>query len=192
MSGKVKTRDKLLDAGYEEIYRHGYQGASVDAILLASQVTKGSMYHHFPSKKDLALSVIDERIGPKILSLFQLESENEPFSNKMFTIIDFIGTVPYLLNFGCPLSKLITEMAPLDSDFKEHLSTIHEKVHKKMCDMIELAVENQELHITNASSFATFIIATIWGNISLGEGIITQQSYQNSLAHLKSYLLSLS
>jgi TetR/AcrR family transcriptional regulator, transcriptional repressor for nem operon len=192
MSEKIKTRDKLLNAGYEEIYKHGYQGASVDAILLASAVTKGSMYHHFPSKKDLALAVIDERIGPKILSLFNLESENEPFTNKMFAIIDFIGTVPYLLNYGCPLSKLITEMSPLDEDFKVRLTAIHEKVHKKVSDMIELAVENRELNITNASSFATFIIATVWGNISLGEDIITPQSYQNSLAHLKSYLLSLS
>ncbi|HIC44506.1 MAG TPA: TetR/AcrR family transcriptional regulator [Sulfurimonas sp.] len=43
---KPKTRDKLLNAGLEEIYKHGFQGVSIDIILKFSNVTKGSMYHH--------------------------------------------------------------------------------------------------------------------------------------------------
>lgn len=33
-------------------------------------------------------------------------------------------------------------------------------------------------------------IASIWGNISLGKGIVSQESYQNATLHLKNYLLS--
>ena len=34
-----RTRDRLLQAGYREIYRSGFQSASIDAILAATNVT---------------------------------------------------------------------------------------------------------------------------------------------------------
>jgi len=48
---KIKTRDKLLDAGYIEIYKHGYQGYLVlrvyaSSISLSSKIiiNKSTLY----------------------------------------------------------------------------------------------------------------------------------------------------
>jgi len=188
---KLKTRDKLLDAGYEEIYKHGFQGASIDVILSACSVTKGSMYHHFKSKKELALAVIDERLSPKMLYMMHNVDEHSHVLEQIFSIINFIGSVDYLLVSGCPLSKLIAEMSPLDKDFEEHLSPVHEAVHDRLKQMLEKGMEVEEIIPIDSHSLATFIIASIWGNISLGKGVVTQASYQKSVSHLKNYLNSL-
>jgi len=188
---KIKTRDKLLDAGYIEIYKHGYQGASIDAILTASSVPKGSLYHYFKSKKALALAVIDERLSPKMLWMMDNVDKNAAVLEQIFSLIDFIGSVDYLLTSGCPLSKLIAEMSPLDQDFEAHLSPIHEGVHQRLEKMLQRAIEVNEIVLIDSSSLATFIIASIWGNISLGKGVVTQVSYQKSVSHLKNYLHSL-
>jgi len=188
---KVKTRDKLLDAGYAEIYKHGFQGASIDNILQACAVPKGSMYHHFKSKKELALAVIDERLSPKMKMMLSAVNEEDDFFEQVFCVIDFIGSVPYLLESGCPLSKLISEMMPLDKDFTTHLLPIHEHMHTRLKTMIIQAVEDKQICEVDSESLATFIIASVWGNISLGEGLVTQTSYQNAMSHLKRYLLSL-
>ena len=53
------TRQRILEASFAEIHRQGFQAASVANILTTTGLTKGALYHHFPSKKDLGLAVID-------------------------------------------------------------------------------------------------------------------------------------
>jgi len=188
---KVKTRDKLLDVAYKEIYKYGFQGASVDNILRDAKVTKGSMYHHFKSKKELALAVIDERLAPKMASMFTITETDLSLQKKLFSLIDFIGSIPYLLKSGCPLNKLINEMSPLDDDFKVHLSLIHHTLHYNLQKMIEEGIEKKQIQAHDSAHLATFIIATVWGNISLGEGVVTPESYQKAMQHLKFYINAL-
>ncbi|HTD14255.1 MAG TPA: helix-turn-helix domain-containing protein, partial [Chthoniobacterales bacterium] len=47
------TRQSLLQAAFREVYRYGFQSAGIDAILAATNVTKGALYHHFESKEAL-------------------------------------------------------------------------------------------------------------------------------------------
>lgn len=48
---KQTNRDNLLDVTFEEVYKYGYGGAATASILKKEGVPKGSMYHHFKSKK---------------------------------------------------------------------------------------------------------------------------------------------
>lgn len=66
------TRQKLIDATYEEVYSHGYQGAALADILSNAGVHKGSMYHFFPNKKEMALSAIKEKIAHRFGSIMEL------------------------------------------------------------------------------------------------------------------------
>src|SRR6188474_2797536 len=61
------TRDKLLKAAFEEIYRRGFQAASLDTILAKAGVTKGALYHHFPDKAALGYAVVDEVVKGLLL-----------------------------------------------------------------------------------------------------------------------------
>jgi AcrR family transcriptional regulator len=53
--------DRLLDAGREHFGRDGYSGTSLDAVVAAAGVTKGSLYHHFKGKSDLFEAVFEQR-----------------------------------------------------------------------------------------------------------------------------------
>ena len=61
------TRNKLLQAAFEEIYRRGFQAASLDTILIKAGVTKGALYHHFPDKAALGYAVVDEVVKGLLL-----------------------------------------------------------------------------------------------------------------------------
>ena len=54
------TRDKILMAGFQEMYQHGYQGMRIDQVLSATGLAKGALYHHFPNKVSLAYAIVDE------------------------------------------------------------------------------------------------------------------------------------
>jgi TetR/AcrR family transcriptional repressor of nem operon len=55
-----ETRQKLLDTAIELIWEQSYNSVSVDDICNQSGVKKGSFYHFFPSKSELAVAAYEE------------------------------------------------------------------------------------------------------------------------------------
>src|SRR5829696_7359310 len=53
-----EKRDALLDAAAKEFAAHGYETASLNRILLAAGLSKGSFYYYFDDKADLAAAVL--------------------------------------------------------------------------------------------------------------------------------------
>ena len=60
------TRNNLLSAARECFFRQGYENTHTDSILEQAGVSRGAMYHHFATKRDLFeavyVSVVDETI----------------------------------------------------------------------------------------------------------------------------------
>jgi TetR/AcrR family transcriptional repressor of nem operon len=52
-------REALLREGVNQFLDHGYHGTTVDGLLGATGVPKGSFYHHFGSKESFAAAVLD-------------------------------------------------------------------------------------------------------------------------------------
>ncbi|MBQ9052643.1 MAG: TetR/AcrR family transcriptional regulator [Rhodococcus sp.] len=50
----IATRDGIASAAAEHFNTVGYAGARIADIVATTGVSKGSMYHHFPSKESLA------------------------------------------------------------------------------------------------------------------------------------------
>lgn len=54
-----ETKERLLTAGLEMLLERGYADLGIQAVLAATSTPKGSFYHHFSSKEDFALQVVD-------------------------------------------------------------------------------------------------------------------------------------
>ncbi|HEX4040048.1 MAG TPA: TetR/AcrR family transcriptional regulator [Acidobacteriaceae bacterium] len=54
-----ESKTKLLDAALHVIREKGYQATRVEDICEAAALTKGSFFHHFKSKEDLAFAAAD-------------------------------------------------------------------------------------------------------------------------------------
>ncbi len=52
-------RAAILDAALEVFSRSGYNGASIDEIAQQAGISKALIYEHFPSKKDLHVSLLE-------------------------------------------------------------------------------------------------------------------------------------
>lgn len=50
------TREKLLNASVECLYRYGYWGTSTVLVTQLAEVSRGSLLHQFPTKADLMLA----------------------------------------------------------------------------------------------------------------------------------------
>jgi AcrR family transcriptional regulator len=53
------TRERILAAARLLFGEHGYEQTSIEAVLEASGVTRGALYHHFPSKAAVFDTVLE-------------------------------------------------------------------------------------------------------------------------------------
>jgi AcrR family transcriptional regulator len=66
------ARVALMDAATRVFAERGYDGASVDGIVKAAGLSKGTFYWHFAGKEDLFHAVIEERIDAPARSLMEV------------------------------------------------------------------------------------------------------------------------
>jgi AcrR family transcriptional regulator len=120
-----RTRERLLQAGFREVYRSGFQSASIDTILAATNVTKGALYYHFDSKDDLGYAIVEEIIAklPHDNWLRPLQRGRNPI-DALIGIVQATSVRPEDVKGGCPLVNLAQEMSALDEQFRKRLEII--------------------------------------------------------------------
>jgi len=55
----TRTKDKLLQAAFREFLMHTYKDVTLEHLVMELGLTKGAFYHHFSSKHDLFIQVVD-------------------------------------------------------------------------------------------------------------------------------------
>ena len=55
------TREALLESAAACFLESGFAATSLDAVAKRARVTKGAIYHHFASKRDLFLAVMERQ-----------------------------------------------------------------------------------------------------------------------------------
>lgn len=53
-----RKRDAILQAAIGEFRQHGFNGTSMDRVAAAAEVSKRTVYNHFPSKEDLFEAIL--------------------------------------------------------------------------------------------------------------------------------------
>ena len=120
-----RTRERLLRAASREIYRSGFQSASLDRILASAGVTKGALYHHFENKEALGYAVVEEVISPDVRGkwVLPLQSVKDPI-DALIGMVQGLSVRPKDVCGGCQLNNLAQEMSPLDARFRKRLEII--------------------------------------------------------------------
>ena len=64
--------DFLLEKGIELLWANGYNATSVNDIVMAAGVPKGSFYFYFDSKEDFAVKAIDKYFSEVVKPTFDI------------------------------------------------------------------------------------------------------------------------
>src|SRR5271170_7264201 len=122
-----RTRERLLQAAFREVYRYGFQSAGVDTILAATNVTKGALYHHFENKEALGHAVIEEIIAEITRDRWMLPLQRSTDKNPVDALIGIVQAIPARprdVKSGCPLANLAQVMSQIDEQFRKRLERI--------------------------------------------------------------------
>jgi TetR/AcrR family transcriptional repressor of nem operon len=123
------TRRKILEAAFDEFYRNGFQGSSLNRIVEEAGTTKGALFHHFEGKSDLGYAVVRELIHPRLKTRWSdpLAQTTDPVTEvkRLFRQCSKDESADGQLVNGCPLNNLAQEMSPLDEKFRQILEQIY-------------------------------------------------------------------
>jgi TetR/AcrR family transcriptional regulator, transcriptional repressor for nem operon len=189
------TRERLLQAGFREIYRSGFQSASIDTILAATNVTKGALYYHFDSKEALGHAIIEEILAEitrdRWMRPLRLSQGKNPV-DALIGIVQAIPARPGDVKRGCPLVNLTQEMSQLNEEFRQRL----ESIFNAWQEGIATALREGQLAGTVRRDLvpeetASFLIAMVEGYEVLAKNAQDPKMWNMGIKNIVSWLNSL-
>jgi TetR/AcrR family transcriptional repressor of nem operon len=123
--GRISTaKEKLLEVAFELIWDQSYGSVSVDDICQRAEVKKGSFYHFFESKADLAVAAYEEHWRAKQPEMDRIFSSQIPPLDRLTNWAQFIyegqkqkaGEHGHVC--GCPYASIGSELATQDDKIR--------------------------------------------------------------------------
>jgi TetR/AcrR family transcriptional repressor of nem operon len=188
-----RTRERLLQAASREVYRSGFQSASLEAILAAAGVTKGALYYHFESKEALGYAVVEEVIAPDVRGTWV-----RPLQRGKDSIDALIGIVRGIsvrledVRGGCPLNNLAQEMSPLDAGFRKRLALVFHSWREAVASVLrEGQTHGNVRRDVEPADAAGLLIAMVEGYGSLAKNAQDPKVMKAGIKNIVDWLRSL-
>jgi len=189
------SKTRFLQAALRVIRTKGYEATTVDELCAAAGLTKGSFFHHFRSKEELALAAA-QHFADRAERLFAdapYRSLSDPLA-RLLAYIDhrralLTGEVP---DFTCLLGTMVQETfdthPTLRSACERHLRA---HVDLLVQDIAEAKRRYAPRARWSAESLGVHIQATLQGAFIFAKARQGPQAADESLAHLRRYLVML-
>lgn len=146
------TRDRLVEAASGLWHSRSYADVGVSEICAVADVRKGSFYHFFASKQELAVAVIDRHWEESYEAIVvpAMAADETPLGRvRLITVLiaeevsrlaERYGVVP-----GCPFGNLAVELSTIDDDVRERLERLFDDQRRVLQALLDGAVAAGEI-----------------------------------------------
>ncbi|HEY0670909.1 MAG TPA: TetR family transcriptional regulator C-terminal domain-containing protein [Longimicrobiales bacterium] len=169
-----ETKRRLLMAGLDLLLERGYRGLGIQDLLDETGIPKGSFYHHFESKQDMALQAIElyTSIGHELLDRC-LAPDDRPALVRVRsffeTLNEFYATQGYL---GCLLGGLGQELSGTNEVFRLKIEACLASLAERIAGGLEQAIREGDLPATTDARKLADILLNAWEGAALRSRIL--------------------
>jgi len=174
------TRQRLLDAALSLVWGNSYGSVGVDEICQLADVKKGSFYHAFKSKSDLATAAFEyywEQKRPHYDQLFSpLLPPLERLNGYCKLIVDDQKQKHKLGGkvLGCPFNSVGCELSTQDENVRQKARELSNRVVKYIESAVRDLMEEGLIEVADAAELAKEIYA-------YSAGVVTQAKIDNDI-----------
>ncbi len=170
------TRTRILSVARGLFHGRSYADVGIKEICDSAQVQKGSFYHFFPSKRDLALAVIDDMAGEWAHGFVAEAFDHDlPPMERLDYMVDAAyywqkaakdieGRMP-----GCLFGNLALEISTRDDVLRAKLNAVFNKAKDRFRETLEEAVATGAIPPLDAEATSTAMLAYLEGVILLAK-----------------------
>src|SRR5579872_3890345 len=139
----LAVRQSILEQAEHLLHLRGYHATSMDDIARACAMTKANLFHHFGSKEELVLAVLDWKTELYRKGRVQpLCEQGDPVRavDKMFEEAGrFYGGNG--CKAGCFVANMASEMADASEQFRVRVSRFFQEWSDGMADCLKRAIK---------------------------------------------------
>lgn len=170
MVKEIDTKQNILDTAAALFYMQSYTAVGVATICKDAGVSKGSFFHFFNSKQDLALAVLDQfsgQLGATLVadsiasSLPPLERLDR-FISMLYeaqkTYVEETGHLP-----GCPFGNVAVEQATQDEVIRKKIEECLASLAQPLRNVVSDAIKNGDMPVVDVEATADAMLSYIEG-----------------------------
>lgn len=170
------TRTRILATARELFHSRSYGDVGIKEICAIAKVPKGSLYHFFPSKQDLAMAVIEdmaddwahgfvaEAFDQALPPLERLDYLIDAAYYWQKAAKDLEGRMP-----GCLFGNLALEVSTRDEVIRARIGAVFTKAAERFRETLHEAIEQGVLPPLDVTATAQAMLAYLEGVILLAK-----------------------
>ncbi len=190
-----ESKTKLLDAALHVIRSKGYAASTIDDICRKAGVTKGSFFHHFKSKDELAIAAASYwgTMTDGFFAVAPYRKLQDPLQ-RLFGYVDFRGEILQgeLPDYTCLLGTLVQETYATHPDIR---AACDQGMSSHIAELTRDVEAAKKLYAPkarwSAGSVGNFIQVVLQGGFIFAKAKQNPDVVRESLAHLRGYLEAL-
>jgi TetR/AcrR family transcriptional repressor of nem operon len=194
-SAPIDSRTRLLDAALATFRRKGYSATTVDDICGATGLSKGSFFHHFKGKEELARATVEQwnRRTGALFAQAPYQQVADPRA-RLLAYLDFRAELLQgeLAEVTCLLGTLVQETYDTHPALRDACRAGIDAHAATLVPTIEAA---RALYAPQAAwtaeSLALFTQAALQGAFVVAKSQASAQAALPLLAHLRAYVQGL-
>lgn len=167
MTKAERTRHFIVEKAAPIINKKGMAGTSINDIVEATSLTKGSVYGNFESKDEICLEAFDylvKRVGADMSQAMSRANNNREKLEAIFGY--YLNNVTLENNYGCPLLNFGTEADDTNPAVKVKVNKAILHIQGTIAKIIRSGIEAGEFKKTlDADAFAIKAFAMIEGGM---------------------------
>jgi len=156
-----ETRTKIMESAIKLFSNSGFNKASVDDICAEAGISKGAFYHHFKSKQELFLALLDGWLTTIDNAIEASKDKNAPE-----TFMQMTEAFPYIFETageGLPMFLEFWLQASRDKKIWEASIAPYRRYHKHFTSLIKKGVEEGSFVDVDPELTSRMIVSTAMG-----------------------------
>lgn len=187
-----ESKMKLLDATLKVVRTKGYAATRIEDVCAEAGLTKGSLFHHFKSKEDLALAAVThwDVLSAQTFAAAPYHSVADPLGRLMAYVV-FLKAIltGELPDYTCFAGRIVQEAYPTHPEVSATCARNIISQAQVLEAAIRAAMREHGIHATwTAESLARHITAVIHGGFIPAKAQGSAAVAVENLDHLRRYL----
>lgn len=194
MSKAERTKQFIVEKTAPVFNAKGYAGTSINDLMNATGLSKGSIYGNFENKDEVALAAFDYNFGKITAYLKSKISATENAVERLLmyprTFRNFL-TLPFL-QAGCPVLNTSTEADDTHPLLREKAANALISWKKSIENQVKRGMERKEIKPdTNPTEVAVILISMIEGALMQAKVSGKTTELKIAMSYLEKLILSL-
>src|SRR5262249_21636328 len=143
------ARTRVLDTATRLFYDQGYNATGISQIIAEADVSRQSLYNHFPSKRDILIAYITHAESAWFHRLEEFLGRYKDRKAKLLGIFDFRIDEQDTGGFrGCHFAKVMAEVPKSDLAIVQQVSQEKDRMKSLIKSLlVQIDIKNRSLDI---------------------------------------------